>query len=119
MGLFDVLLRPLRSPIVTGGYPPRADVPDRGHRGTPVLRPELCGATGDCATVCPTGAIGVQRRADGTTSWQLDYGLCIFCGRCVEQCPEDAMTATDDFELSARRREDVIAVHTLKRVARA
>jgi hydrogenase-4 component H len=46
--------------------------------------------------------------------WQLDYGLCVFCGRCVEACPENAIVATGAFELAARQREDVIAVHVVK-----
>jgi formate hydrogenlyase subunit 6/NADH:ubiquinone oxidoreductase subunit I len=90
------------------------DVPERGHRGTPELRPELCKATGDCAAACPTAAIDIQGRADGATTWRLDYGLCIFCGRCVEVCPENAIVATDEFELAARARDDVIAAHTVK-----
>jgi hydrogenase-4 component H len=119
MGLLDVLLRPLRSPIVTRHYPPQADVPERGHRGTPHLQPERCKAAADCAAACPTSAIAVDDRGDGTTSWQLDYGLCIFCGRCIEACPEEAITATNEFELSARRREDVIAIHIVGTVPRA
>ena len=111
MGLLDVLLRPLRSPIVTRQYPPYADVPDRGHRGTPELRPELCGATGDCAVACPTGAIDVQREGDGTARWQLDYGLCVFCGGCVEACPETAIAATGNFELAVRTRDGVTATY--------
>ena len=108
MGLLDVLLRPLRSPVVTGRYPPRADVPDRGNRGTPELQPGLCDATGDCAAACPTRAIDLREDA-GATTWQLDYGLCVFCGRCIEACPRDAIVATGAFELAGRARADVIA----------
>jgi hydrogenase-4 component H len=117
MGLLDVLLRPLRSPIVTRRYPPHADAPDRGHRGTPELQPDRCGASGDCAAVCPTAAIALHDRGDDTAQWQLDYGLCVFCGRCIEACPEEAITATDEFELSARRRGDVIATYIVETVA--
>jgi formate hydrogenlyase subunit 6/NADH:ubiquinone oxidoreductase subunit I len=117
MGLLDLLLRPLRSPIVTRPYPPHADVPDRGHRGTPALRPELCRASGDCATVCPTAAITVEQRGEGWALWRLDYGLCVFCGRCIEACPEDAIVATNDFELAARRRSDVVAAYVIEKMA--
>lgn len=117
MGLLDVLLRPLRSTVVTRAYPPHADVPDRGHRGTPALQPERCRGRGDCAAACPTAAITVQGQADGSTRWQLDYGLCVFCGRCVESCTEDAIVATSEFALAARRRDDVVAVHIVRAVA--
>lgn len=114
MSLLDVLLRPLRSPIVTRRYPPHADIPDRGHRGTPELQPEHCGAAADCAAACPTAAIHVEARGDGTVVWTLDYGLCVFCGRCIEVCQQQAIIATDAFELAARNRNDVIARHLVR-----
>jgi formate hydrogenlyase subunit 6/NADH:ubiquinone oxidoreductase subunit I len=115
MGLLDVLLRPLRSSVVTGRYPPHAGVPDRGRRGTPELQPERCRATGDCAGACPTGAIRIQEGDGGDTQWRLDYGLCVFCGRCIEVCPEGAIVATGEFELAAGLRTDVIAIHPVRR----
>ena len=117
MGLLDVLLRPLRSSIVTRQYPPNAAVPDRGHRGTPELQPGRCRISGACVDACPTNAISLEDKGDGTTRWQLDYGLCVFCGRCVDACPEEAINPTGELELSARRREDVIAVHIVRMVA--
>jgi len=118
MSLLDVLLRPLRSPIVTRQYPPDAAVPDRGHRGTPELQPERCRVSGACVDVCPTNAISIESKGEGTAQWHLDYGLCVFCGSCVEACPEEAIKATGEFELSASQREDVIAVHLVRAVAR-
>lgn len=117
MGLLDVLLRPLRSPVVTRRYPPRGDVPDRGRRGTPELRPERCRASGDCVAVCPTAAITLQERGDGAAMWGLDYGLCVFCGYCVEACPQQAIVTTGEFELAARRRHDVVATHVVRTAA--
>jgi hydrogenase-4 component H len=114
MGLLEVLLRPLRSPIVTRNYPHVVDVPERGNRGTPELRPDRCSASGDCADACPTAAIRVQEVAGGATIWQLDYGLCVFCGRCVEACPEGAIVATDEFALAALARDDVVAAHIVR-----
>ena len=117
MGLLDVLLRPLRSAVVTGAYPPDADVPDRGRRGTPALQPERCRGHADCAAACPTSAITVRDPGDGALRWQLDYGLCVFCGQCVESCTEEAIVATGEFALAARRRDDVIAIHVVRAVA--
>jgi hydrogenase-4 component H len=118
MGLLDVLLRPLRSPAVTRRYPPHGDLPDRGQRGTPELQPDRCLASGDCVTACPTAAISIQRLGDGSARWQLDYGLCVFCGHCVEVCPQQAIVATGDFELAARRRDDVVATYRVGTVTR-
>jgi len=111
MGLIDVLLRPLRTPVATRHYPPHVDMPDRGYRGTPELQPQRCQGSGDCARVCPTGAIAVEPRGDGKARWRLDYGLCVFCGRCAEVCPNDAIATTAEFELAARRRGEVVAIH--------
>ncbi|MBI5284903.1 MAG: 4Fe-4S binding protein [Chloroflexi bacterium] len=74
--------------------------------------------TGDCAAACPTQAIVVRDRGGGTAEWQLDYGLCVFCGRCVEACPENAIVATGAFELAGRERGDLIATHIVGSAAR-
>ncbi len=118
MSVIDLLLRPLRTPTVTRSYPPHADVPDRGTRGTPALRPERCTGNGTCAEVCPTAAIRVTATRDGGRLWELDYGACVFCGRCIESCPDGAIEATSEFELSARRRDDVVARHRIPEDAR-
>ena len=47
----------------------------------PMLRPNLCIACGECAAVCPEGAI--QREGDRLT-W--DRALCASCGECAEAC---------------------------------
>ena len=112
-----MLLRPLRASVATRHYPPDADVPARGVRGTPELHTEKCTGSGDCAAVCPTSAITVADRGNGSRQWRLDYGLCIFCGRCVEACPEQAIVATGEFELAAQRRADVIATHIVRTAA--
>ena len=106
MGFLDLILGPFRSPVVTCGYPPVADIPDRGLRGTPVIDPEHIADAAVLEPVCPTSAI-IADRGGKAARVQLDYGKCIFCGTCVDESANGAITATQDFELAARRREDL------------
>jgi formate hydrogenlyase subunit 6/NADH:ubiquinone oxidoreductase subunit I len=70
--------------------------------------------TADCVGVCPTSAISVEDETDDTALWSLDYGLCIFCGECVQTCDGGAIVATNEFELAATRRKDVIAMYRIR-----
>ena len=48
----------------------------------------------------------VEKRAK---SFDIDLGLCVFCGYCVEACPVDAIRMdVDQVELSAFTRSDMI-----------
>lgn len=108
MSLLDLIFGPFKSRVVTTGYPPAADVPDRGLRGTPVIDPERTADAAALEPVCPTGAIIPIR--DGTTPRvQLDYGKCIFCGNCMSASANGAIAPARTFELAARSREGVIA----------
>jgi Ni,Fe-hydrogenase III small subunit/NAD-dependent dihydropyrimidine dehydrogenase PreA subunit len=107
MGFVDLILGPFKSRVVTSNYPPAADIPDRGLRGTPVVDADRSAGAAKLEPVCPTGAIAVNH-SDKTQRVQLDYGKCIFCGNCVDASADGAITATPSFELAARRRQDVI-----------
>jgi Ni,Fe-hydrogenase III small subunit/NAD-dependent dihydropyrimidine dehydrogenase PreA subunit len=107
MGFVDLILGPFNSRVVTSNYPPVADVPDRRLRGTPVIDPGRAAEAARLELVCPTGAIAVNH-GDKTPRVQLDYGKCIFCGNCVDASANGAITATQNFELAARRRQGVI-----------
>lgn len=50
----------------------------------PVTQAANCALCGNCASVCPTGAIGC------TTRVETDAGLCIRCAACVKHCPTGA-----------------------------
>lgn len=83
--------------------------PASGYKGRHVLNMERCIGDAICELACRniTGAIKMVR-AEGTFPRnrrlnfpQLDYGLCIFCGFCVDACAFGALTMSSDYELSA------------------
>lgn len=75
-----------------------------GVLGMPRWDPTACRSDcNTCAAACPTGAIAIVK-----DTVAVDYGRCIVCQRCVEDCPEGAMTSSYDWAFGVRRREDLI-----------
>ena len=94
-----------RKGALTAYYPEetRADY-SPNNRGRHVLtqRPDgkvQCVACNMCATVCPAYCIEIEAAPDFADAahpksplrFEIDYSRCIFCGFCVEACPEDAI----------------------------
>ena len=75
--------RGLREGVVTTRYPRRPDGYGDGFAAAVTVTDQPPPETRDgIAGICPTGAIGVERRVT------IDRGRCILCGRCVASRPE-------------------------------
>ncbi len=80
-----------------------------GFIGMPRYHPERCKEGCEaCAEVCPTRAISMQPGDSTTKRLDVDYGRCVVCQLCTEECPNQAMVASSDWAFGARQREDLI-----------
>ena len=77
-------------------------------KGRPALDPAQCDGNAACEAVCPTSAISLGTLGDGRRLFTLDYGACIFCGRCAAACTRTAVTIEGDFALATLRRADLV-----------
>jgi len=68
------------------------------------INSSLCTGCGNCARVCPTSAVRLEKR-DGLLSLsEVDEFRCIGCGNCVVVCPVKAITLPgwDNIEIPAQ-----------------
>ena len=101
--MLRIVLNALRTGVVTTRYPAEPSVQPERFRGAPVLRR---GSSLPPPTVCPSGALSEHLDA-GCRRVALDLARCVFCGRCAEDPWAGAITMGRDFELAARRRDDL------------
>jgi len=110
--VFRILARSVRTGIVTEPLP----LSSRLALRLPVIDFERCTACGDCARVCPTGALRLDRAeataaepssTPATTTLSLSYGACIGCRECVAACSESAVTDAKGADLVAYTREQL------------
>lgn len=91
-----------------------------GYRGAHRLNKDeqgrvKCVACEMCAVACPAHCITIEGMESGwddrekiPRTFQIDMLRCIFCGMCVEACPEDAIDMTNNIDLVATTREEMI-----------
>lgn len=67
-----------------------------------------------CMKACPTGAIIINAPRDEATkkrvmkSFDIDFGLCCFCGLCEEACNFSALKMAPKYEFSTITKEDLV-----------
>ncbi len=98
-------------------------------RGVIALIPAACTSCMLCVRQCPTWCIRLSSHAEQVgepgarrprtvnvlDEFEIDYGLCMFCGICVDVCPFDALEWRPDFDYSAADRRGL--VHDADRLA--
>lgn len=125
-----VTLRHLFSHAITLQYPTeRWEMPERS-RGVVVLLSnketgELnCTACMLCAKACPCAAIMIERHRGDDKKWKvdafnIDNGICCYCGLCEEACNFDAIKLTPKYEFSTYTKESLVYdMHKLQEIGR-
>jgi NADH-quinone oxidoreductase subunit I len=90
-------------------FDPRNGVGLPGFKGRHMLREDKCTGCQLCAIACDGVAVAIEmqtmvrnRPQNKKNYWPgVDYGRCVFCGLCVDACPFDALSMTNDYELCA------------------
>lgn len=73
-----------------------------------------CTACMLCMRACPTGAIVIDAPRDEVTKkrslkgFNVDFGLCCFCGLCEEACNFSALKMAGKYEFSTINKEDLV-----------
>lgn len=90
-------------------FDPKTGVGLPGFKGRHFLREEKCTGCQLCAIACDGVAVAIDmqtmvrdRPQNKKNYWPaVDYGRCVFCGLCVDACPFDALSMSNDYELAA------------------
>ncbi len=88
-------------------FPPRT-------RGMIFNQIEKCTGCGDCVEVCPTQAIRLETEPGPepgklwVSTFDIDYGKCVSCSLCVENCEPASILHTKDFEASVYQRGSLV-----------
>jgi NADH-quinone oxidoreductase subunit I len=122
-GLFIVLKYSFKRPVTLRYPEEKRQLPTR-FRGRHYLTKwedglERCVGCELCAIVCPSQAIYVKPAENEpgdvhshgeryASDFQINMLRCIYCGYCEEACPTGAIILSNEYELSAHTREELI-----------
>lgn len=113
-----VTLKAMLSRAVTVHYPDeRVELPPR-TRGVIALLEENCTVCMLCSKECPCWCIyieghketkpGKRKAVNAIDRFAIDFGLCMYCGICVEVCPFDALHWSPAFEYTSFTYEGMV-----------
>ena len=77
-----------------------------GLRGKPQFDDEKCIGCAACTVQCSSGA-DTFRDEDDKRIIEISLTKCIFCGRCQEICPQEAISLTKEFELASTSKNNL------------
>ncbi|KAM4107945.1 hypothetical protein ACB094_03G006600 [Castanea mollissima] len=66
-----------------------------------------------CVRVCPMDLpvvdweLETNIRKKRLLNYSIDFEICIFCGNCVEYCPTNCLSMTEEYELSTYDRHEL------------
>jgi Ni,Fe-hydrogenase III small subunit/formate hydrogenlyase subunit 6/NADH:ubiquinone oxidoreductase subunit I len=101
--MLGILIDSLKTGVITERDPLGAPA----SFGFPVIDFARCTACGECARVCPTGAIDTASAGADKKTVTLSYAACIQCRACVTGCPEQAVSASHSVEVAAYTRQQL------------
>jgi NAD(P)H-quinone oxidoreductase subunit I len=103
----------MRRKPVTVQYPYEKLIPSERFRGRIHFERPKCISCEVCVRVCPINLPVVdydfnkETKKKELNSYSIDFGVCIFCGNCVEYCPTSCLSMTEEYEMSVYDRHEL------------
>jgi len=104
--MFKILAERKRQKKRTIAFPKtEPQLPDR-YQGKPEIEQTLCNNCSKCVSSCPVEAITLNKQ-----NLCLDLAKCIFCLECLKACKTKAIKFTNNYQMSARTKKDLLVTN--------